>query len=134
MRRDRGSADALGLVLIAPVVIGLAVLVVSLGRGVEARAQLRSAAESGAQAAALERTPLAARRAGEEVVMAMLTNPDTCSDPTVTIDLDDFRAGGVVGVSVRCSVSNRGVEVVQPSSNEQAVVAYATIDFFRGQP
>ncbi len=134
MRRDRGSADALGLVLIAPVVIGLAVLVVSLGRGVDARAQLRSAAESGAQAAALERAPLAARRAGEEVAMAMLTNPDTCSDPTVTVDLADFRAGGVVGVSVRCSVSNRGVEVVQPSSNEQAVVAYATIDFFRGQP
>ncbi len=134
MRRDRGSADALGLVLIAPVVIGLAVLVVSLGRGVDARAQLRSAAESGAQAAALERAPLAARRAGAEVAMAMLTNPDTCSDPTVTVDLADFRAGGVVGVSVRCSVSNRGVEVVQPSSNEQAVVAYATIDFFRGQP
>ena len=34
--RDRGAADALGLVLIAPAVIGLAILVVALGRGVDA--------------------------------------------------------------------------------------------------
>ncbi len=132
MSRDRGSADALGLVLIAPVVIGLAVLVVALGRGVDARAQVRSAAESGAQAAALERTPSAAKLAGEEVAKAMLTDPDTCSNPAVSVDLADFRAGGIVGVSVSCSVSNRGIEVIQSGSRVQAVVAYATVDFFRG--
>ena len=34
--RDRGAAEALGVVLIAPVAIGLALLVVSLARGVDA--------------------------------------------------------------------------------------------------
>ena len=60
VRRDRGAADALALVLIAPAVIGLAVLVVMLGRSVDSRAQAQSAAEAAAQAAALERSPGAA--------------------------------------------------------------------------
>ena len=56
--RDRGAAEALGLVLIAPVAIGLALLVVFLSRQVDARAQVRTAAESAAQAAAQERSPI----------------------------------------------------------------------------
>ena len=77
MRRvwhDRGAADALGLVLIAPVMVGLAILVVSLGRGVDSQAQARSAAEAAAQAAVLERNghdaeqaALRVRRYGDRV-------------------------------------------------------------------
>ena len=134
--RDRGAADALGLVLIAPVVMGLAVLVVALGRGVDARAQVRSAAESAAQAAALERNPAAATSAAQQVADAMLTDPDTCSNPYVTVDTADFRPGGVVGVTVQCVVSNRGIEAVQAGAREERVTAFASIDFFRaaGQP
>lgn len=134
--RDRGAADALGLVLIAPVVLGLAVLVVALGRGVDTRAQVRSAAESAAQAAALERNPADATRAAQQVADAMLTDPDTCSNPNVTVDTADFGPGGVVGVTVQCSVSNRGIEAVQSGAREEQVTAFASIDFFRaaGQP
>ena len=129
--RDRGAADALGLVLIVPVVLGLAVLVVALGRGVDARAQVRSAAESAAQAAALERNSVAATQAAQQVADAMLTDPDTCSNPNVMVDTADFRPGGAVGVTVQCSVSNRGIEAVQAGSREERVTAYASIDFFR---
>jgi Flp pilus assembly protein TadG len=131
-RCDRGAAEALSLVLIAPVVIGLALLVVSLGRGVDARAQVRTAAESAAQAAALERTPSEARAAAERAATAMLVDRDTCAPPpTVVVDTSEFRPGGVVAVTVSCSVSNRGVEVVQPTSGGDSATAWATIEQYR---
>jgi Flp pilus assembly protein TadG len=129
--RDRGAADALGLVLIAPVVVALALLVVSLGRSVESRSETQSAAESAAQAAALERSPSAARAAADDVVEAMLTNADTCGSPVVDVDTSEFRPGGRVAVTVTCSASNRGVEVVQPDAREHSTRAVARIDQFR---
>ena len=53
-RGDRGSTDALGLALLVPAALGLAVVIIFLGRGVDSRATVQSAAESAAQAAAQE--------------------------------------------------------------------------------
>ena len=129
--RDRGAADALALVLIAPVCVGFALLVVSLGRSVESHSETQAAAESAAQAAALERSAGAAVAAAEDVVTAMLTNPDTCGDPGVVVDTSDYRAGGSVAVTITCVASNRGVEVVQPGGREFSTRAVARIDQFR---
>jgi Flp pilus assembly protein TadG len=134
--RDRGAAEALGLVLIAPVAIGLSVLVVFLSRQVDARAQVRTAAESAAQAAAQERSPAAAELAAQQVVAAMLTDPDACASPRVDVDLREFRAGGLVAVTVSCYVSARGIEPIAPSdpespSRKHSATATATIDPFR---
>ena len=134
--RDRGAADALGLVLVAPVAIGLAVLVVFLSRQVDARAQVRTAAESAAQAAAQERSPAAAELAAQQVVAAMLTDPDTCTSPTVLVERGDFRPGGLVAVTVSCScrhaASNTSLRPIQsrPAARLTAT-ATATIDLFR---
>lgn len=130
--RDRGAAETLSLILIAPVVIGLALLVVSLGRGVDARAQVRTAAEAAAQAAALERDPVAARAAAQRVADAMLVDSDTCAPPPgVSINTVSFRPGGVVSVTVTCRVTNRGVEVVQSDDRTDSATAWATIDQYR---
>jgi Flp pilus assembly protein TadG len=134
--RDRGAAEALGLVLIAPVAIGLAVLVVFLSRQVDARAQVRTAAESAAQAAAQERSPAAAEIAARQVVDAMLTDPDTCASPNVDVEPREFRPGGLVTVTVSCDVSARGIELLAPSDPESPsrrlwATATATIDLFR---
>jgi Flp pilus assembly protein TadG len=129
--RDRGAAEALGLVLVAPAVIGLAVLVVFLGRQVDARAQVHSAAEFAAQAAARERAPAAAEQAGRAVVEAMLTDADTCSDPTAAFDMSRFGPGGSVAVTVSCTVSSRGLELLDPPARTFTVTATATIDAFR---
>ena len=131
VRRDRGAADALGLVLIAPAVIGLALLVVALGRGVDARAQTRSAAESAAQAAALERSPGAAEAAARRVAAAMLVDHDTCAHPSVSVDTTEFGPGGAVRVTVECHASSRGIEAVQGADRRSAATAVAHIDDFR---
>jgi Flp pilus assembly protein TadG len=130
-RRDRGAADALGLVLIAPAMIGLALLVVALGRRVDSQAQSRSAAEFAAQAAVLERTPAAAVAAAERTAAAMLTDPDTCGSPSVIVDTADFRPGGSVTVTVNCTASSRALGAVQSEGRQVGSTAVAYIDQFR---
>jgi len=126
-------------VLIAPVAIGLAVLVVALGRDVDARAQVRSAAAAGAQAAALERDAPTAERAARRVVTAMLIDQDGCVQPDVRVaypSAPEPGAGiafGTVEVTVRCTTSDRGVELVRDGDGDVTFTAAATIDFFRSR-
>jgi Flp pilus assembly protein TadG len=130
VRSDRGVADALGLVLIAPVAVGLALLVVFVGRQVDSRAQVQTAAESAAQAAARQRSPEAARAAAIEIVAAMLVDADDCASPTIVVDLRSFVPGGEVAVTVSCQVSTRGVEAVATARRFSAT-AWASIDRYR---
>lgn len=132
LRRDAGSSDALGLALLTPAAIGLALAIVFLGRGVDSRATVQSAAESAAQAAAQERSGVAAVAAAEEVGRAMLVDPSSCSAPQVSVDLSDFRPGGQVAVTVSCTVSAEGLELIDPpSTGATTATAFAAIDPLR---
>lgn len=135
--RDRGAADALGLVLIAPAVMGLALLIIALGRGVDAKAEVRSAAESAAQAAALERNPESADAAAQRAADAILGDSTNCNRPHVDVRfMAPTGTSGVrvdmVEVTITCEVSNRGVEVINQPYTE-TVSAVATIDHFRAR-
>jgi len=136
--RDRGAADALGLVLVAPAVLGLALLVIALGRGVDATAQVRSAAESAAQAAALERNPAAASAAARRAVEASLGDSSNCDAPSVVTVYPPVPPpgsginAGVVRVTVSCQVTDRGIGVISRPDDE-SVTAVATVDFFRAR-
>jgi Flp pilus assembly protein TadG len=129
--RDSGSADALGAALLAPAAIGLALVILFLGRGVDGRATVQSAAESAAQAAAQERTPSQAVAAAVEVADAMLVDVTSCADPAVSVDTSAFRPGGQVAVTVSCTVSAAGLELINPPSSTSTATAFATIDPYR---
>ena len=132
LRSDDGSSDALGLALIAPAAIGLALVILFLGRGVDSRATVQSAAESAAQAAAQERTAAAAVASARQVADAMLVDRSTCTSPSVTVDTSGFRPGGVVAVTVSCSVSTAGLELIRPPDHGPHVAtAFATVDPLR---
>jgi Flp pilus assembly protein TadG len=134
-RNDRGTSDALGLALIAPAAIGLALVILFLSRQVDGRITAQSAAEAAAQAAAQERTPAAAVAAARSVGFAMLVDELTCSSPTIEVDTSAFLADTApfVSVEVSCSPSTVGLEAIDPPSAEtQTYVAFATIDPFRG--
>lgn len=137
--RDRGASDALGLVLVAPVVLMIALLVVSLGRGVDARAQVRSAAEAAAQAAALERDSAAASAAAQRTVTSSLAGSTSCDEPRAVTQFPPIPPPvaavqvGIVRVTVTCQVSDRGIELVSEPFPE-TVTAVATVDFFRADP
>lgn len=136
-RRDRGTADALGLVVLAAPMVLFAVLVLYLGRGIDINAQLRSAAEAAAQAAALERDAGSAEVAANAAARAMLDST-VCESPGVSVSYpDDAPAAGIdvglVEVVVTCSVPNDGFEAFQGSDAPASARAAATIDFFRAQ-
>ncbi|PIE34394.1 MAG: hypothetical protein CSA55_01090 [Ilumatobacter coccineus] len=133
---DRGAADALELVILAPVLVVLALLVISFSRQVDGLAQVRTAAEAAAQAAALERDPGRAVETAQSTALSMLTSVDSCSHPTVAvtrsvvgIGLDD----GLVEVTVSCVAPNQGIEPVQSTDVALSATAYATVDLFRAR-
>ena len=130
-RGDRGGSDALGLALIAPAAIGMAIVILFLGRGVDSRATVQIAAESGAQAAAQERTTTSAITAGRSAAQAMLVDEQTCINPSVAVDVSEFQPGGEVAVTVTCSVSTAGLELIRPEAPTLTATAFATIDPLR---
>jgi len=76
---DRGEANALGLVLIAPVAIALAVLVLWTGRKVDTDAQVQAASSAAAESAAQQRNASSAVAAARATAAAMLVDVVACS-------------------------------------------------------
>jgi len=130
-RDDTGSSDALGMALIAPAALALAIVVLFISRGVDSRAIAQSAAESAAQAAAQQRTRGAAVAAAEQVGAAMLIDSSSCAAPSVAVS-GTFVAGATISVTVSCSTSTAGLELVPTGSGgAQSYTAYAVIDPYR---
>jgi hypothetical protein len=123
-------ADALGLVVLAPFVVGLAMVVVWLGRSVNVDAQLRTAAEAAAQAGALERTHADAVRAAERVVDSMLGESLECDEVRAVVPQrsDVGLRAGLVEVTVVCSIDRSALPT---RADDRSATAWATVDRFR---
>ena len=133
--RDRGDAEVVGLVLIAPVITAFVLLVFWLGRQVDTRSQIRQAAEAAAQAAARQRDPQHARTAALAVAITMLaTNPTCAGGPVVELDLAGFQPGETVTATVRCRTARTGVELVATSDQEFTATSTAIINTYRSGP
>jgi len=131
-RRDRGEANALGLVLITPVALALAALVLWVGRKVDTDAQVQAASAAAAQAAALQRTPAAAHQAALAAATAMLTDGKACpGGPTITIDTANFHAGGDVTVAVSCSPLRSDLALAGARPVTFSASSTASIDSYR---
>lgn len=130
-RCDDGSSDALGMALIAPAALALAIAVLLISRGVDSRATAQSAAEAAAQAAAQQRTRSEALAAAEQVGAAMLIDASTCSSPRVALD-GTFEPGATISVTVSCSTSTAGLELVPARPGAHTYTAHAVIDPYRG--
>ncbi|MEP7203852.1 MAG: hypothetical protein ABI894_14650 [Ilumatobacteraceae bacterium] len=129
---DRGDANALGLVLIAPVALALAVLILWIGRGVDTDAQVQSASSAAAQAAARQRSPVSAVAVAQATAAAMLSDVKACSGgPAVWIDASAFHAGGEVTVIVSCSPQRSDLVLVGPSAMMFTATSTAAIDPYR---
>lgn len=107
-RRGHGREAGLAtveLVLITPLVFALLAFIVGLGRSADARGRLTGAARDAARAASLTATPDAAAAAARQVALIDLDGAGMeCRAPQVETDTRQFRPGGVVGVSIRCTL------------------------------
>jgi hypothetical protein len=129
---DQGEANALGLVLIAPVAIALAVLVLWIGRKVDVDAEVQAASSAAAQSAASQRTPAAAIAAAQSTAALMLSDVQECSDgPAISIDASQFHPGGAVTVVVACSPRRSDLQLSRPEAATFIASSTASIDAYR---
>lgn len=130
--RQRGSLSA-EIVVLAPVVFLFVLAAVGLGRYESARQEVVDAARAGVQAASVVASPSAAPQAASDVVTPTLRDQShMCADPTTLTDVSAFSAGGVVRVTVTCTVSMSDLLVPGlPGSVTVHVTESAPIDPFR---
>ena len=132
VRADMGEANALGLVLIAPVAVALGILILWIGRQVDTDAQVQAASAAAAQAAVLQRNPgdgaIAARRAAS----AMLIDSTACSTAAViAVDTSAWSTLGTVSVTVTCTPATDDLALGAASARQFSATSTATIDPYR---
>ena len=132
-RSDLGSVTA-QTVFAVPLLITVLMFVVVCGRLVETRLRVDSAAEDAARAASLARSSQDAQTAARSAVAGDLGGGgSSCSTYTVSIDTANFRPGGGVRVSVRCSASMSGLSGLGlPGAVGVTSHAASPIDLYRG--
>ena len=129
---DCGAAEVVASIMIAPVVVAFTVLVFFLGRQVDSRASVRTAADSAAQAAARQRDPGTAEAAARLTAADMLGDSSTCAGgPTVIVDLTDFRPGGIVTVDITCGTRNDDLTAIAAPSKQFTGHGAAVVDTYR---
>jgi len=129
---DRGAADVLGLVLIFPAILGFALLLLFLGRQVDATAQLQAASDAAARAAAQERGVDDAIAAATAAAASVLTDARACpGGPQIQIDAGGWRPGGQVSVTVTCTPRRDDLDLIAPPQRILSATSSASIDRYR---
>jgi Flp pilus assembly protein TadG len=101
----QGGSVTVELVLLAPVLLALLGLIVGLGRIADAGGLVTGAARDGARAASLARSPQAAATAARTAAADDLAGAGlACPGLDVATDTAGFAPGGLVRVTVRCTV------------------------------
>ena len=132
-RNERGSA-AIELVLVTPVLVGLLLFVVGLGRLAGANGEVQAASRDAARAAANARSPRAAQEAGTNAATATLRDRGVeCRTLSVAIDAGAFRADGFVSATVACTVDLSELTTIGfPVSKTLTATFTAPVDRYRG--
>ena len=133
-RGDGGSAPV-ELTVVVPLLVMLLLFVVLCGRLVSAQLDLDAAAHGAARAASIARTPAAANAAARRTALDTLAARGvTCRQPQVTVDTGGLRPGGVVTVTVACTVPLADLTLLGvPGSRTESSTATSPIDRWRSK-
>lgn len=132
--RDQRGAAALELVLVTPALVLLLLLVVSVGRLAQARADVDAAARDAARAASIARGPDSARDDGLAAATARLREGGvTCRSLGLEVDARQFSPGGSVTANVTCSVDLGDLTSLRlPASRTISARFSEPVDTYRG--
>jgi len=102
---SQAGSTSLEVVVLTPAMILLVLLLVIGGRLAETRIAVQGAARSAARSASFERTPGKAMDAAQTSAESSLKDRKlTCNPMNIVTDTGDFRPGGIVRVTVECTV------------------------------
>ena len=124
---------ALELALLTPLLVAFMMVMVGLGRVVEAQSQVDGAARDAARAASLARSAAAATRAASDAASDTLSGRKWCRRvPATTVDFSQWRRGGQVSVAVHCDIDLTGLSLIGFSASRSMTgTATAPIDTLR---
>jgi Flp pilus assembly protein TadG len=98
---EAGVAD---LAIVFPVFVIMLLLIAGFGRIAYSHQLVDQAAEAGARAAALDNRSADAQTDGTAAATAALASAGVaCQQPVIDVDVSQFKPGGVVAVTVRCT-------------------------------
>lgn len=134
MRRDEAGTATLELFVITVPILVVVMFVVLAGRMVAAQGTLDGSARAGARAAAASRVASDAADAAREAVEADVAGSRVaCGRLDVEVDTSDFRAGGSVGVELRCELAVADLAPLPvPGTRLVSARSSAVVDVFRG--
>lgn len=138
MTRPRRAAAAesgsmsLEMVLITPIFIAFLMLLVGVGRIVDAQSQMDGAARDAARAASIARSAGAAADFADRSAGDTLRGTSWCEDgPAVHTDVGEWGPGGRVRVTVDCQADLGGLSFIGlPGTKKLSGTAVAPIDTF----
>lgn len=131
-RDNRGSA-AVELVLVTPVLMVLALFVVTAGRSGEAQRQVQHAADNGARAAS-QAAAIRRETAGQAAVLVDLRmNGRSCIDQSVQVTSVKIGRLDAVKVSVSCRVDHAGLRLLGLSERRVSAESVEPIDVYRAK-
>lgn len=111
-RADRGTMT-MELAILAPLLIAFFLLMVGVGRVVEAQGQVDGAARDAARAASVGRDRSGADSAAKDAATATLSGKDWCKGgPRTRVDFADWRRGGQVTATVTCDIDLTGLSLI----------------------
>lgn len=130
---ERGSAAAQATVAV-PLVLVMLLLIIAGGRLTSTAMDLSYAAHVGARAASLARTPAEATRDARNAVASTLdTRAVVCQNQSTTVDTTRFTPGGIVTVTLSCTVNLADVAALAlPGTTTITRSASSPLDPWRG--
>src|SRR4051794_10685201 len=133
-RDERGDGDAVGMMFIVPLIFGVVLLFVFLGRQGAAAQGATHAAHVAAVAASQQRDAGSAQAAARQAAASTLTAAGTAcvGGPAVTVSADRWAPGGVVTVTVSCTVERGDLGAIGAPARTLRGSSRAVLDDFRG--
>ena len=101
---------AVEVVILAPIIVVFMLLMIALGRVVEARGQVMSAARAASRAASVQRSASEALDAAQQAAASNLQG--RCMGPPVVTDSGIFAEGNLVTYKVTCTIDLSGLQII----------------------
>jgi len=131
---ERGDGDVAAMIIIVPLIMGVVLLFVFLGRQGTAAEGVTHAAHVAAVAASHERDPGSAQQAAHSAAASTLSAAGTAcaGGPQVSISADRWAPGGVITVTVVCAVDRSDLSAIGAPARSATGTSRAVIDHYRG--
>jgi Flp pilus assembly protein TadG len=125
------GAAAVELVVTVPALMVLVLFVVFLGRAGQSTVRVQHAADSAARAASMVRRS-AMNEVGSAIALDELgRNGSSCVDATVSVTIDTTDDVATVTVTVGCTVSARGLDLLTSGTRRVSATSTEVIDLYR---